>query len=641
MTRRVLLIATIVAASGTVGLSQAGSGGQGVVFRTRIDAVPVEVSVRSGGTPVGGLTARDFVLLDNGVRQQIEVVDPEEVPLDVSLLIDTSGSTAPFVEQLKADMRKIAALLRPDDRLRLLTIDTSVNEIFPMQPAARHPAIDRMTVSGLTSLYDALAASMLRPVGANRRHIVIAMTDGVDTISALDARAFREVARRSEATLHIAHVNPGGASNLAAFQCRLMGLCSLSQRFWIPFQDHDPAVLADAARLTGGDLYEPGLFSGGPVSIFKQILDDFRRSYVLRYMPRNVAPTGWHELKVRVPAAPSYWICARSGYAIGVTGPPPGGADSAPVWAATARPLATAIESVVGLYDRGDYNAAADALRRLPNPAQFIRDFRAVGNPWPANPRREAALVIEIAEAALYRHDVAARDEALALLESYNRLVRNPLGADSFERLWYWAELTTVEGLIRPELARPFVVNALKRCPDEPRFVLAQAIISDQTTPLGTPDGVVAEEAMGLYDAAMRFAITASEAQLRKAYLLHRRGRHEDAVALLDTMRARETDQILVYFSQLLRGHFNDALGHVDQAANAYRAALVTWPNAQAPRVGLMALLFRNGDRIAAERMADSIQTAAADAFDPWWQYWQADYRSYPAAMSALREAAR
>ncbi|MCX6539022.1 MAG: hypothetical protein NT151_08835 [Acidobacteria bacterium] len=499
-----------------------------------------------------------------------------------------------------------------------------------------------MTANGLTSLYDTLAASMLRPVEPNRRHVVIALTDGIDTISALDARTVRDIAQRSDATLHIGHLSLAAAYNLSIFQCIEMGWCFPSRRFWIPFQDHEPDMLRDAARLTGGDLHEPGLFvNPNPVSIFKQIFDDFRRSYVLRYMPQGVARMGWHELTVRVPAAPSYLIHARKGYANGLLGTPADGRKSAPAWAASDRPLPPAVESIVNAYDRGDYASASTALRQLPDPVQFIRDVRAAGNPWPATPRREAAFVIEIAEAALYRHDVAARDEALTLLQSYHHLIRNPLGADAFERLWYWTELTAVEGLIRAGVAMPFVTNAQKRCPDEPRFLLARAIVSDQTAPVGAPDPEHAEETLQLYDATLPFEPTVSEARLRKAYLLHRLGRRDEALALLDTMRAREPDQTLVYLSQLLRGHFHDALNHADEAAKAYRAALQTWPDAQAPRVGLMTMLFRHGDRSAAEQLAESIQKAAGQAFDPWWQYWQADYRFYPAAIAALREGAR
>jgi VWFA-related protein len=637
-----LLVTVAALASGIVASSQARPGGQPAVFRSRVDGVSVDVSVRSGGQPVGGLAAKDFVLFDNDVRQQIEMVDAEAVPLDVSLLIDTSGSTAELVEQLKSDMRRIASLLRPDDRLRLLTIDAYVNEIFPMQPAAGHPEIGRMTVDGLTSLYDSLAASMLRPVEPTRRHLVIALTDGIDTISVLDGRALRDVAQRSDATLHIGHLSVDAASSLAAFQCQSMGWCSPFRRFWVPFQDRDISALKDAARLTGGDLYEPGFFeSTSPVSVFARVFDEFRRSYVLRFTPRGVAAAGWHELTVRVPASPSYVVRARKGYANGVSGPPVGAEKTAPIWARSDRRLPPAVDSIVAAYDHDDYQAAASALWQLRDPVEFIRDFKAAGNPWPANPRREAAFVIEIADAALYRHDAAATGEALSLLQSYHPLIRNPLGPDGFERLWYWAELTAIEGLVLPGAVKPFVTNAQKRFPDEPRFVLASAIVSDQAEPVGAPDPVRAAETLLLYDAALQSESTFSEARLRKAYLLHRLGGHAGALALLDTMRAPEPDRMLLYLSQLLRGHFHDALGHANEGEKAYRAALQIWPGTQAPRVGLMTLLFRNGDRHAAEQMAETIQAAADGPIDPWWLYWRGDYRLYPAAIAALREGAR
>ena len=62
------------------------------VFRARTDSVAISASVKRGNDPVAGLTARDFMLTDNGVPQAIEAVTIESVPLDVTLFMDTSGS---------------------------------------------------------------------------------------------------------------------------------------------------------------------------------------------------------------------------------------------------------------------------------------------------------------------------------------------------------------------------------------------------------------------------------------------------------------------------------------------------------------------------------------------------------------------
>jgi hypothetical protein len=48
--------------------------------------------------------------------------------------------------------------------------------------------------------------------------------------------------------------------------------------------------------------------------VFKAMLDDFRASYVLQYVPHGVAADGWHEVSVTVKQHPKYEIRARKGY---------------------------------------------------------------------------------------------------------------------------------------------------------------------------------------------------------------------------------------------------------------------------------------------------------------------------------------
>jgi hypothetical protein len=50
------------------------------------------------------------------------------------------------------------------------------------------------------------------------------------------------------------------------------------------------------------------------VKTFAQILDEFRRSYVLRYSPEGVKAGGWHQVRVEVPSQPGLTIKSRSGY---------------------------------------------------------------------------------------------------------------------------------------------------------------------------------------------------------------------------------------------------------------------------------------------------------------------------------------
>jgi hypothetical protein len=101
---------------------------QQATFRTTTHRVAVDVSVLAGNNPVVGLTSADFTLTDNGVRQTIEAVALGDVPVDVSLVVDVSGSTIAQLDAYRRDVRSIAALLRPIDRLRVVAFETSVRE---------------------------------------------------------------------------------------------------------------------------------------------------------------------------------------------------------------------------------------------------------------------------------------------------------------------------------------------------------------------------------------------------------------------------------------------------------------------------------------------------------------------------------
>ena len=178
------------------------------VFRAGTDVVSVNVSVRASGAPVGNLHAADFVLLDNGVQQRIESVEMQAVPADVTVLVETSDAVSGYVGSLSNQVQKIAALVRPDDRLSVMTIDTYVTEVLPRQPVL-NPQIGRFTPGGLSSANDALAMALLRHADPDRPHLVIAITNAIDTMSALDLDTVREIARESSAILHVALIDVG------------------------------------------------------------------------------------------------------------------------------------------------------------------------------------------------------------------------------------------------------------------------------------------------------------------------------------------------------------------------------------------------------------------------------------------------
>jgi predicted Zn-dependent protease len=194
---------------------------------------------------------------------------------------------------------------------------------------------------------------------------------------------------------------------------------------------------------------------------------------------------------------------------------------------------------------------------------------------------------------------------------------------------------------------------ALERFPEEPRFLLARAIVTDQLFPFmgvmrssaqttaGTATGDHIANVIDQYTAAMKAPETATEARIRLAWFLYRVGRYDDALARLDEIRGDGNDRAMGYLHQLFRGHIQLALGHVPVAIDAYRRAIERWPTAQSPSVALMSALLQAGDQVQAEAVAERILTAPADQTDPWFTYWLGDYRLYPVALGTLQEMLR
>ena len=85
---RPLIALSIAAAFAPLG----ASAPQQTTFTSRIDAVRVDVLVTENGRPVEGLIPNDFEVLDNGVRQRVDLASFEQIPLNVVLALDMSAS---------------------------------------------------------------------------------------------------------------------------------------------------------------------------------------------------------------------------------------------------------------------------------------------------------------------------------------------------------------------------------------------------------------------------------------------------------------------------------------------------------------------------------------------------------------------
>lgn len=301
---------TVLAAAVTaIALLTGGIAAQSPVFRSYTDSVALDVLVADGNRAVRGLAATDFEILDKGVPQTLRDLTLETAPLDVTLVIDASGSIdAPLLASLVRAVNAVGKHLRPGDRVSVITFNERIREQIHAIDAASLQAISLPPPSGQTSLNDAIAVALTVPATADRRQMAIVFTDGFDTMSFLGDEAVLDVARRSRTALFVVAVGARNSLPTAFFERLAEATGGLVQI--APFVKAYTMEIDRSGRQTLRQKSEDILESR-----FTRALQDFRTSYVLRYTPEGVARSGWHDVHVRVTKGNGkYVVRARRGY---------------------------------------------------------------------------------------------------------------------------------------------------------------------------------------------------------------------------------------------------------------------------------------------------------------------------------------
>jgi len=281
-------------------------------FRSTVAAVRVDVLVTDGRRPVGGLTAGNFELRDNGILQRITDVHFETLPLNVICVLDTSGSVSGRpLAQLKEGVSAVIDALAAGDRAALVTFSNRLQLHTPLTADRNRlrSAADAVVARGSTSLFDGVFAGLALREADEGRSLLLLFSDGMDTASWLSAARTLEAARRSDVVVYaIAAENsprptrPSLSTGLAGgHMVRATPERPLSQRF-----------LAELSDDTGGRLISVDAETTLRET-FLSVLNEFRQRYVLGYEPSGVSSAGWHSIDVKLKGR-SGQVRARRGY---------------------------------------------------------------------------------------------------------------------------------------------------------------------------------------------------------------------------------------------------------------------------------------------------------------------------------------
>jgi Ca-activated chloride channel family protein len=263
-------------------------------FEAGVEVVHVAVSVTDErNRHVTGLSERDFVLFEDGRRQEISFFAKEALPLSVTLLIDGSASMVDKLETARAAGTRFIATLRPQDAAQVVAFNDrmAILQDFTPDHQRLEGALAAVEAGGTTALYNALYITFKEckaeaPGSEPRRRALIVLSDGEDTTSLLTDEQVMEAARKADVAVYAIGLSSGTPQEKASAA-------------------HGRAVhfLTALARDTGGRVYFPTAPSGLD-DAYDRIGDELRTQYTLGYLSTNARKDGgWRHLLVRTTAA--------------------------------------------------------------------------------------------------------------------------------------------------------------------------------------------------------------------------------------------------------------------------------------------------------------------------------------------------
>jgi len=157
-----------------------------------------------------------------GMQSNIREDAFERKPLNLGIVIDTSGSMEGNLEHVKSALHTLVDNLRTDDRVAIIEFASSANTIQESTPVSDketlHDAIDELTTGGSTSMEEGMKlgyAVIDDHVEAGRLSRLMVFTDAMPNVGATDAGSFQAMVTAASA-LDIGFTFFGFGSNFDA-----------------------------------------------------------------------------------------------------------------------------------------------------------------------------------------------------------------------------------------------------------------------------------------------------------------------------------------------------------------------------------------------------------------------------------------
>ncbi|HEY6403357.1 MAG TPA: VWA domain-containing protein [Blastocatellia bacterium] len=266
------------------------------------DLVNLDVTViDQNNNPIASLKKEDFSVYEDKIKQAIESVSREEVPVSFGMVIDTSGSMRSKLPSVSDAALLLIKEMRRDDEAFVASFraESELIQEFTADKRELEDAIGSLYTMGGTALLDAIIATAdyAQEEGKQRRKALVVISDGYEKNSSVKEREVMEAIKEDEVQVYLVGFIDEEEEKT------LFGKSPVKKA---------KDLLSRIADDSGGRAYFPKDISEIP-AIAAQISKDLRTQYVISYYPSNEKRDGaFRTIQVDVNNAGGRKLIARA-----------------------------------------------------------------------------------------------------------------------------------------------------------------------------------------------------------------------------------------------------------------------------------------------------------------------------------------
>ena len=285
------------------------------VIKTETNLVNLNVSVFNNKLKmfVGELKQGDFRVFEDNQEQTVSYFASTDVPFDLVLLVDLSGSTIDKRDLIKKSTLRFIEAARPNDRIAIVTFHSTPTVVSPLtlDRTALAASVENMQGQGGSHVWDAVKYALdnvMSPKTLERRRAIVLMSDGVDG-------ALMRVGPPRGSLITFANLlEQIRQTDVLIVPIYLDTEETMGNPFFDGEYENARRTLNLLAQESGGSYYKARKLSDLN-GVYEQVINDLGKVYSLGYKPTNPTRDGeWRSVQITIADRPDLVTRARPGY---------------------------------------------------------------------------------------------------------------------------------------------------------------------------------------------------------------------------------------------------------------------------------------------------------------------------------------